>query len=150
MQPSTDWTRILVTTDLSKQASRAVEYAHTLAEKFGSELHVLHVVDDVQQLAAEHGVAGVLEPGEQSDEHDGWLSRLLDETGKIRRIEAVRVGTDVAEVVARYAAHNDIGLIVTATHGRTGLDHLLMGSVAEDILRKAPRPVLVIRPEIKP
>lgn len=146
MQPK-HWDRILVTTDLSKFAKEAVEYAHALAEKFGAELHVLHVVDDPQQMAIEFGVTGILEPGSVSNEYDGWLAGLLGETGTIRRVEAVRAGDDVVEEVCRYATSFDVSLIVTATHGRSGLRSLLVGSVAEGLLRKAPCPVLVVRPE---
>ena len=137
--------RILATTDLSPFAAQAVDYAHSLAETFGAELHVLHVVRDATQMAVEHGVTGVLEAGE-GDEYDRWLAGLLGEQGTVRRVEAVRLGDDIAATVAEYARKNDIDLIVTATHGRSGLRHLLMGSVAEHILRKAPCPVLVIRP----
>ena len=103
MQPSTDWTRILVTTDLSKQASRAVEYAHTLAEKFGSELHVLHVVDDVQQLAAEASV------------HPVYLARIFRRyfgMSVVEYIKSVRLAQSIDLMVDRPGS---LGLVATSS-----------------------------------
>lgn len=138
--------RILAPTDLSPFAERAVSYAHSLAEKFGAELHVLHVAGDLTEAARLHGTTGVNEPT-GDDDHDRWLAALLGEPGTVRRIEAVRIGTDVADTICQYARSQGADMIVLATHGRTGLSHLLMGSVAESVLRAAPCPVLVLRPQ---
>jgi universal stress protein A len=141
-----NWARVLAPTDLSPLAGKAVAYAHGLSEKFGAEPHVLHVVRDVSELAAAHMATGVLDPGEGQEDHGRWLAALLGEQGTIRRVEAVRVGADVAETIAQYARRHAIDLIVIATHGRSGLTHRLMGSVAEQVLRSTPCPVLVVRP----
>ena len=138
------WLRILAPTDLSAMAKTAVEYAHALAEKFGAELHVLHVVKTLDDLAREHGVAGVIEAG-TDDEFEKWTASLLGESGTVRRVEAVRLGPDPVQTIARYALDEDIDLVVTATHGRSGLSHLILGSVSEQLLRVSPCPVLVIR-----
>ena len=140
------WERILVPTDLSPIARKAVEYAHALAEKVNAELHVLHVVKNVNDLAKEQGATGLLEPGAGQDAYDEWLGALLGESGSVRRIETMRLGHHADEVIVDYAKKQGIGLIVMATHGRTGLTHLLMGSVTEKVLRAAPCPVLAIRP----
>jgi nucleotide-binding universal stress UspA family protein len=137
--------RILVPTDLSAFAGRAVQYAHGLAEQCHAELHVLHVTPDPDRLA--QGVGGVVDPAGAADDPGRWLGELIGEKGNIRRVEAVRLGSDVAQTVVGYAKKNAIDLIVMASHGRTGLRHLLFGSVAEQLLRTAPCPVLVIRPE---
>jgi nucleotide-binding universal stress UspA family protein len=142
----TGWNRILAPTDLSPIAERAVRYAHTLAGKLGAELHVLHVVPDVAHLAPLVPVTGVVDPENLSDDYHRWLATLVGEPGTVRRVEAVRVGADVAETIRKYAELQEVDLIVMATHGRTGLTHLLVGSVAEKMLRVAPCPVLVIRP----
>jgi universal stress protein A len=144
----TGWDRILVTTDLSPFAEKAVRYAHGLAARLGSELHVLHVARNVSDLVATLPVTGTVEPGEAAsdDDYRRWLATLVGDCGEIRRVEAVRLGDDVPAVVCQYAQKNDIAVIVIATHGRTGLTHLLMGSVAENVLRMAKCPVLVIRP----
>jgi nucleotide-binding universal stress UspA family protein len=143
-----NWQRILVPTDLSPFAEKAVRHAHVLAEGIGAELHVLHVAGDVSELIAGLPVTGVLEPADPKapDDYKGWLAALVGESGSVRRVEAVRVATDVPAAINQYAEENDIGLIVLATHGRTGLLHRLMGGVAEKLLRSARCPVLVIRP----
>jgi nucleotide-binding universal stress UspA family protein len=137
------WERILVPTDLSPFAERAVRYAHRLAEGVGAELHVFHVARDISELVKNLPTTGVVDKAEDDDYHL-WLRGLLGESGSVRRVEAVRVRADVAEAIIEYATNNNINLIVIATHGRTGLTHLLMGSVTEKVLRLAHCPVLVL------
>jgi universal stress protein A len=138
--------KILAPTDLSPPAEATVRYAHMLAEKFGAELHVLHVSADLEEAARLHGATGVLDAGAGADAYDGWLAALLGEAGTVRRVEAVRIGTDVSGIICHYASSLEMDLIVMATHGRTGLTHLLMGSIAEQVLRAAPCPLLTMRP----
>jgi nucleotide-binding universal stress UspA family protein len=140
------WERILAATDFSPLATKAVDYAHALAERFGAELHVLYVTGDISEAVAQHGTSGIFDPSEAADERTEWLAQLLGETGKVRRVEAVRVGKDVAEQITKYAQAQDIDLIVMATHGRTGVAHFWLGSIVEKVLRSAPCPVLAIRP----
>lgn len=137
--------KILAPTDLSPRAEAAVQYAHGLAERFGAELHVLHIAADLTEAARLHGATGIVDTSASADDYDRWLAALLGEAGSVRRVEAVRIGSDVADAICRYAQSEAIDLIVMATHGRTGLTHLLMGSVAEQVLRSAPCPVLTIR-----
>jgi universal stress protein A len=139
--------RILAPTDRSAFSEKAVTYARNLAKQFGAELHVLRVLDDADKAIGERAVTGVIDVSEPQDDYSRWVAELVGETGDVRRVEAVQVGTDIPEAVVRYAQHNDIDLIVMATHGRTGLTHLLMGSVAEQVIRAAPCPVLTMRPE---
>lgn len=137
--------KILAPTDLSPPAEEAVQYAHALAERFGAELHVLHVTADLAEAARLHGATGVIDTSATADDYDRWLAGLLGEAGSVRRVEAVRINSDIAGTICRYAQSEAIDLIVMATHGRTGLTHLLLGSVAEQVLRSAPCPVLTIR-----
>lgn len=139
------WERMLVSTDFSSHSGAAVDYAHQLAEKMGAELHVLHVATSLQELV-QYGVGGASEAESAESYQNAWLASLLGARGNVRRIEAVRVGQDVAAAIVKYAGENQIDLMVIATHGRTGLTHLLMGSVAEKLIRTMPCPVLVIRP----
>jgi nucleotide-binding universal stress UspA family protein len=143
---SANWQRILATTDFSPFSTRAVEYAHALAERVGAELHVLHVTPDISDAVAQHGVSGMFDPADAPDERTEWLGRLLGETGTIRHVEAVLVGKDVAGSITRYASDKNIDLIVMATHGRSGLVRLWLGSIVEKVLRSAPCPVLALRP----
>lgn len=139
------WQRILAATDFSDYGNRAVAEAHALAEKFEAELHVLHVVDNVDKVAERHGTTGTLEPDEVADGPKAWLAELLGETGTVRRVDAVQFGNDVAEKIVNYARTKAIDVIVLASHGRTGLARMWLGSVAEKVIRAAPCPVLVLR-----
>jgi nucleotide-binding universal stress UspA family protein len=102
---------------------------------------------DEEKALAQYAATGVIDASQPQDDYNRWLAELVGEAGDVRRVEAVRVGTDIPEAILRYAKHNDIDLIVMATHGRTGLTHLLMGSVAEKVVRAAPCPVLTLRPD---
>lgn len=141
------WKRILAPTDRSAFSEKAVEYAQALAGQFHAELHVLRVIADAEKALNEFPVTGVIDPNASQDDYHRWIAELVGATGDIRRIESVQMGTDVPEAILRYAKKNDIDLIVMATHGRTGLTHLLMGSVAEKVVRSASSPVLTLRPE---
>jgi len=139
------WQRILAATDFSAFGNRAVAEAHALAEKFGAELHVLHVVDNVDAVAEQNGATGTLEPGDETEGPKAWLAELLGESGTLSRVDAVQFGKNVAKTIVRYASAKDIDLIVLGSHGRSGLAHLWMGSVAQKVIRTAPCPVLVLR-----
>ena len=141
--------RILLPSDFSENAQRATDFACGLAEKFGAELHLLHVC---QQAAAMLPELAGNEAAARHYEHDAeqaairQLEGLLDPTWSAGRliVRATRSGSPVAEI-PRYASESAVDLIVLGTHGRTGLAHLLMGSVAENVVRHAHCPVLTIR-----
>ena len=141
---------ILVPTDFSDASGAALDYARALAGAFGSALHLLHVVQDpyVQPWAAEAfgvSLAGVLERWEQ-DAH-AQLEQLVPEAE--RRAHPVqcttRVGHPFVEILD-YAQAHQVDLIVMGTHGRGPVAHVLLGSVTERVVRKAPCPVLTVRP----
>ena len=143
-------TRILVPTDFSETSMAALKYALPLAESFGAELHLLHVIDLAagQYLAAE--MAMVPGPATEAEAHaraDAELAALLtrDEMTEYRARLVTMRGAPFASIVA-YAREQHIDLIVMGTHGRGAVAHLLIGSVAERVVRKAPCPVLTIPP----
>jgi nucleotide-binding universal stress UspA family protein len=140
---------ILAPTDFSTHSERAVRYACQLAERLGASLHLLHVLSEI--LPA--GPDPLLMPAmpaqyykENEDRSRETLSHLINPAwGKPASVvTTVRWGSPVESIVA-YAIENRIDLITIATHGRTGLSHVLLGSVAEHIVREAPCPVLTIR-----
>ncbi|HEY2154786.1 MAG TPA: universal stress protein [Isosphaeraceae bacterium] len=147
---------ILAPTDFSEHASKALRYAAALAERFGATLHLLHVLPEVVPMAPDLVagapdlvIATALPPEYYRDteaESLEALGRVLDPSwGAVASVErAVRLGDPVEEIID-YAAEQRIDLIVIATHGRTGLGHVLLGSVAEQIVRHSPCPVLTIR-----
>ena len=140
---------ILAPTDFSQHAAKAVRYACLLAERLGSELHLLHVLSDIVPVGPDPTLTPVLPPEfytESREQALETLGRTLEPSwGCPQSVErAVRWGDPVEEVVT-YAREQSNDLIVIATHGRTGLSHVLLGSVAERIVREAPCPVLTIR-----
>jgi universal stress protein A len=141
---------VLAPTDFSPHAEGALRYAVGLAERLGATLHLLHVLPDVVvPVGPDPTLTPSLPPEyytETEEQSLAALRKLLDPAwGKIPASEvAVRWGSPVDAIVA-YAADQKIDLIVTATHGRTGLSHALLGSVAERIVREAPCPVLTLR-----
>jgi universal stress protein A len=140
---------ILAPTDFSPHAAAAVRYACGMAERLGATLHLLHILPDMVPASPDPMLAPALPPeyfstaeGNASDA----LGHLLDPSwGRPPSVEtAVRWGSAV-EGIVDYAADRAIDLVVIATHGRTGLRHVLLGSVAERIVREAPCPVLTVR-----
>ena len=142
---------ILVPTDFSDASGAALDYARALAAAFGSALHLLHVVQDpyVQPWAAEAfgvSLAGVLERWEQDAR--AQLEQLVPEAERqARPVQCdTRVGHPFVEIL-NYAQAHQVDLIVMGTHGRGPVAHVLLGSVTEKVVRKAPCPVLTVRPK---
>jgi nucleotide-binding universal stress UspA family protein len=140
--------RILVPTDFSDTSTAAVKYGVALAEAFGAQLHLLHVVEQPVpwQLAGEIAmVSAPVDDAERRRHVEAELAALLtrDERDKYRVVVATEIGAPFAEIV-RYAGREQIDVIVMGTHGRGAIAHLLIGSVAENVVRKAPCPVLTI------
>lgn len=138
--------KILVPTDFSPHSGEAMKYACTLAEKFGAELHLLHVVE-LLPVAYYEGAIFTAESEEKMREAAEKLLHKQPEPpwkDSLKVVYEVRQGTPFHEVVG-YAKDNNIDLVVMGTHGRTGLGHVLLGSVAERVVRKAPCAVLTVR-----
>jgi len=124
---------IVVTTDFSAYSATALEYARVLAIKTNANIHLVHVITEPRphdESAAE-------------EQMNKFIGEHVDEYTYIRH--AVRTGNPAKEIL-RYAAENDAALIIIATHGRTGLAHILLGSVAENIVRLSPIPVMTVKP----
>lgn len=142
--------RILAPSDFSEHSLPPVRYAAELADKFGAELILLHVVQDLALVLPDAVMpTAVASPdiGAMLDAGKNGLAALVERLGLARlnpRCE-VRVGSPSGEV-ATAARDLKADLICIGTHGRTGLSHLLLGSVAESIIRYAPCPVLTVRP----
>jgi universal stress protein A len=141
--------RILLPTDFSDYSATATKYACELAVKFDAELHLLHVlelqVDPTPAFGMGLALANYVQESRAAAERK--LADILDPHWSAGRkvIQAVVEGSARAEIV-RYSRQQEIDLIVLSTHGRTGLSHVLMGSVAESVVRTAPCPVLTVRP----
>lgn len=146
------WKTILVPHDFSSSANHAVAIARDEAKVHGASLVLLHVIDLPGQLKPET----VIVPDDtgapinikdyavkQSEAH---LADLADRLGKdgVTAKTFVRFGKPEDEIV-RFADENQIDLVVMGTHGRTGLAHMLIGSVTERVVRTSKVPVLTIR-----
>jgi nucleotide-binding universal stress UspA family protein len=141
---------ILVATDFSPTSEHALEYARALATSFGGTLHLLHVVPDPVMASAwaEAYAYDLTALGERLR-----LDAERQLTEKAQTIRDVAVTTEAvvgspAAVIALTAADRAADLIVMGTHGRSGVKHLFMGSVAERVVRSAPCPVLTVREAI--
>jgi nucleotide-binding universal stress UspA family protein len=142
--------RILVATDFGDAAGVAFAYGRELARTFGASLDVLHVADNVlaRGFAGEGYMATY--PDLQRDVEEAAARQLdalvCDEDRTVLNARTIiRVSTSPALAIVDYAreAHSD--LIIMGTHGRGAMAHLLMGSVAERVVRTAPCPVLTVR-----
>lgn len=135
---------ILVPTDFSAAALKAVSYAKTLAQQCGARVSLLHVIEPVVLPDA---AALLTVPDEQlvarMEKRLNVLARGYEDKGFTFDQMIVRQGTPFHEItLAAAAAKSDV--IVIATHGYTGLKHVLLGSTAERVVRHAPCPVLVV------
>ena len=133
--------KVLVATDFSAPSHAALVYGRGLARSFGASLHLLHVVENYF-LRPTAAVPHLVQQAK---------TRMLDEqlTDEDRQALAARavleVSDEPAEAIVDYANAQDVDLIVMGTHSRSGLDRLLVGSVAEQVIRTAPCPVLTVR-----
>jgi len=144
--------KILAPTDFSDDSKLALTYAVTLAQKFSSEIILVHVDQPlapvmVSELNPGLDVSTMNRIAEEGrllalKELDGATAHLRESGVKARGL--MRVGAPFLEII--HAAQSESAdLIVMGTHGRTGLAHVLMGSVAERVVNKAPCPVLTVR-----
>jgi nucleotide-binding universal stress UspA family protein len=144
-----DLHRILVPTDFSKFSQVALSYASALAEKFEAELYLLHIVQDLAVFIPDM-ITVAPPPGPTVEQMTKAVQDAFDrlikdsQLGRFKVHREVREGTPFYEIV-RYAKEQSIDLIIMGTHGHTGLTHMLLGSVTEKVVRKAPCPVLTVR-----
>lgn len=138
---------ILVATAGEEPGQKAVEEAITLAKAVGATVHAVYVLE-------------VAEPPPWVDDPskkpgvDTKAGRALDsvlteatEQGLETDVETAVLRGEKARAIISYATDNDVDLIVIGTHGRTGLDRVVIGSVAEHVVRESPVPVVTVRPD---
>ena len=134
--------RVLVPTDGSQGSAHAAMRAINLAEQYGATVHVLHVVsDDLRSLVGEQAASGELtERGSRAIE---TVETMAGAHG-VEVVTELREG-DPADAILAYAAEAGADIIVAGTHGRSGIERRLIGSVAERLVRHAECPVLTVR-----
>jgi len=142
--------RIVCPTDFSPTSSSAVDYAATMADSFGAELLLLHVIPEMSYPMRSFGISHSMEHIQEE------LHAKAKETLE-RRAEAVKQALpnvsvrcqlrdgEAHEATMAYAKEESADMIVMGTHGHTGLTHALLGSTAEKVVRLAECPVLTVR-----
>jgi nucleotide-binding universal stress UspA family protein len=146
---------ILVPVDYSEHSKASVRYAAELAKNVGATLHVVHVWDRptyasdavlVRRPGEEHcSLADLIQRNAENDMKD-FLATL--ELGDVKLTHELLSGDPTAKLVEELKK-GGYDLVVLGTHGRTGLMHLLMGSVAEKLVRLSPVPVLTVPPSAR-
>ncbi len=139
---------IVVPTDFSEHSLRAVDYSVEIADKFASHLTLVYVIEpflhaadltwttvDVEELNKAHRSSA-----------EQQLQQILEERipKEMSCSTAILFGKPFVEIL-KYARKENADLIVMATHGRSAISHILMGSTAEKVVRKAPCPVLTVK-----
>lgn len=142
--------KILVATDFSELSDAALAYGRELARSFGAQLVVLHVAENtVTRVVGGDGFVFTDPDLQATVEAEGKrrVDELIsDEDRMLLRAQGVIITSNApAFAIVEHAKSTDVNLIVIGTHGRGGMAHLLLGSVAEHVVRIAPCPVLTVR-----
>ena len=139
---------IIVTTDLSDFSLRALPYAIGLAERFEAELKVVSVNEPALPVSDVAWVSPMI--AATDDERAAEIKKTLDKLiadqvpSGVRAEAKVLIGNPV-DAIVDYARESNADLIISCTHGRGGLSHVLMGSTAEALVRHSPCPVLTLK-----
>lgn len=145
--------KILVTTDLSEHSLAAFEHAFSLGLLFASRVYVLYVADNAPPLFTLYGLEGdeQLHVARVEEAAKKKLEQfILKYIGSERKIyPVVKSGSPEHEILS-FAHDEGVDMIVMATHGWTGLRHMLLGSVAEKVVRQSTIPVLTVKPSPVP
>lgn len=143
--------RILCAVDLSDHSKLVAQYAVTLAKGLGAEITVLYTAPSLSQYVGfhvppssiENFVGEIVTGAEQS--MDEFIAEVF--TDPSVRVETKILSGYAAQEIISYAANNAMDMIVMGTHGRTGIDRMLFGSVAEKVVKTATIPVMTVRPK---
>ena len=141
---------VLFSTDFSPTSEAALPYAVAIARRFGSTLHIVHVLSEANLLMMSGGVDYVSmgtiydDARAEAKEHIEKIAELIEGVPHRSYVRHGLIWKNLAGIIAEH----EIDLVVVGTHGRTGLGKLVLGSVAEDILRHAPCPVLTVGPKV--
>ncbi|MCA9263424.1 MAG: universal stress protein [Planctomycetales bacterium] len=133
---------ILCPVDFSENSEFALAYASALAKESGGTLHLLYVIE--HQPVTDTGFAGYTWEPVDVEAVQKELGQVMSPDAAVAREDHV-VSGDPASRIVEFAEDNAIDMVVIGTHGRTGLARLLMGSVAEAVVRRAPCPVITVK-----
>jgi len=143
------WKKILCPIDFSEPARAAMKAAAEVCLRFDAELTLFHAYQLPGYTLPEGSVVAspkmLQDLDDQAEAHLAEWRRLAEQMGVVRVVTAKAIGEPAVEIVAR-AQEDGSDLVVVGTHGRTGIRHALLGSVAERVVRRADCPVLSIHP----
>jgi nucleotide-binding universal stress UspA family protein len=135
---------ILVPTDGSEASEVALDHALSLASQYGARVHGLYVVDSQSHGLVEEGKPTIVD---HLQEEGRVAVESVEDAAEAAGVD-IQTGVvegDVHRRIIDYATEEEVDLIVMGTHGRRGLDRLLIGSVTERVVRSSPVPVLTVR-----
>lgn len=145
--------KILFPTDFSETSEYAMKYAIEFAQSFDAELEIVHILFDESQLVSSYMLHGSfrnlsydLEAGAKEQLKD-FLNKY-PELSEINFTTKLLKGSPFLEIIEE-ARSTKADIIVIGTHGRSGIEHMLFGSTAENVIRKAPCPVFTVMPDGK-
>jgi nucleotide-binding universal stress UspA family protein len=138
--------KILVATDFGEAADAALVYGRALARAFGAEIQLLHVDQDVRLAAGVSEFYMPADPTRQEEVDTAARARLADRSidDDVKICTVLRTAPSPAAAIVDHAREDQVDLIIMGTRGRGGVAHLLLGSVAERVVRTAPCSVLTI------
>ena len=139
---------ILFPTDFSEGSSQALKYAIDMAKKYGAKLHIVHMIYDIAKASGWYVPHGSVDEM-YKDIQDGAKKELekfgVEEFSGMKDIERTVLMGVPHEEIMNFAKKNKIDLIIMGTHGRSGIDRILFGSTAAQVVSYAPCPVLTVR-----
>ena len=143
--------KIVCPVDFSEFTDEILNYAVDIAKKYNAELHLIHIIPNLNYftpyesfLTPENLIAIERNIEKEVDKDFDKITKTLDMSVK----KVVKTGVTFVEIID-YIKTEGIDLVVMGTHGRSAIEHILIGSVAEKVVRKSPCPVLTIRPKGK-
>ena len=140
--------RILFPYDLTQNASKILPYVLSMSEKYNSMVYLLHVVQDLNKwgkVYIPHASMDTFQK-EAVEGAEKALDRFCEEQLGSSDFQRRTVSGDAAMEILKTIETEDIDLVVMGTHGRKGLEHIIMGSVARNVVKKSPVPVMTINP----
>ncbi|MCX5807125.1 MAG: universal stress protein [Proteobacteria bacterium] len=142
--------KILVPTDFSKYSDKALQQAADIAKEHNSTIYLFHVIGIIQQCAVDYCLDNQIIEELEKKSIDSSKEMMKEQINKIAEAKSLKIITDVKkgtpyEEILKEQAEKKIDLIVTASHGKTGLMHYLMGSVAEKVVKGAKCTVMLVK-----
>ena len=143
---------ILVPTDFSECGNYALSWAASIARTFKASIICVHVIEPIVPTVGYSGMSEPLPIADISEQLEDSAERELPKLAECEEcagldVEELIVHGEAASEIVQVAKDRNVDLIVVSSHGRTGLGRILFGSTAEAVVRHAPCPVLVVKPE---